>query len=325
MKDFIEVKIISDDNFNGWDRFVENSGNGTIFHLQKFLGYHPKERFKSFNLMFEIKDEVVSVIPGIEKDEEGKIFISHPGASFGGFVFKNNIGLKQIDLIIKHFIDYLKENNFKKVMINQAPLPYMGQLYECIDFLYYSNGFKVVKEELSSVVHLDFVNEQDILESLKETTRRGVKKAMKYGIYIKETSKIDNFYSILKKVLKVKHKVNPTHSFTELKELLNTFPDRIKLFGTFLKDKLIGGVVVFLCNKKNALIFYNIIDEEYQNLRPSNFQIYYVMKWLWENKIEYMDLGISSVNMQINIGLFKFKSGFGSQSFVRKQFYKELI
>ena len=102
------------------------------------------------------------------------------------------------------------------------------------------------------------------------------------------------------------------------------FPDRIKLFGTFFEDMLIGGVVVFLCNKKNALIFYNIVDEKYQNLRASNFQIYYVMKWLWERKFEYMDFGISSINMQLNMGLFKFKSGFGSQSFVRKQFYKEL-
>ena len=28
-----------------WDKFVEESDNGTMFHKREFLSYHPKDRF----------------------------------------------------------------------------------------------------------------------------------------------------------------------------------------------------------------------------------------------------------------------------------------
>ncbi|MFC1562822.1 GNAT family N-acetyltransferase [candidate division KSB1 bacterium] len=303
-----------------WDEFVEYSENGTIFHLQKFLKYHPKNRFKDYHLMFIMNNKLVAVIPGTEKENNGKTFISHPGASFSGIAIKNDISINQIGFIIKSLINHLKENNFTKIIINQAPLPFMNKLYESIDFSYYSNGFKSVKKEISSIIFLDFKNKGDIINSLKPSTKRSVKKALKFGVFNKETKKVEAFYNILKVNLNSVYHVQPTHSLKELKSLLKSFPERIKLFGTFLENKLVGGVVVFLCNKNSALIFYNAIDRKYQHYRPANSQIYHTMEWLWEKNYKYLDLGISSVNMKPNPGLIKFKLGFGSHHFVRNQY-----
>ncbi len=51
MKYNIEVKLMKDENIDEWDEFVENSETGTIFHLQRFLRYHPKNRFTDYNIM----------------------------------------------------------------------------------------------------------------------------------------------------------------------------------------------------------------------------------------------------------------------------------
>ena len=320
MKNIIEVKIMEESDSDLWDEFVENSENGTIFHLQRFLKYHPKNRFKNYDLMFRMDNELIGVIPGTEKDDSGRTFISHPGASFGSVVIKNNTPVKQISSIIKAMVIHLKENEFTKAVINQAPLPYMNKFYEDIDFSYYSNGFRSIKKEISSIIFLDFKNKDDIINSLKPSTKRSVKKALKYKVYNKETKKIEAFYNILEENLSSVHNVKPTHSLAELKKLLKLFPERIKLFGTFYRNKLIGGVVVFLCNKDTALIFYNVIDRKYQHYRPANSQIYHTMEWLWEKQYKYLDLGISSINMRLNLGLINFKVGFGSYNFVRNQY-----
>ena len=47
-----------------WDNFVLESNNGTIFHLQKFFDYHPKDRFSFNHLIFLNKDNIVAVLPG---------------------------------------------------------------------------------------------------------------------------------------------------------------------------------------------------------------------------------------------------------------------
>ena len=48
----IKVKKFSKDNYLVWDSFVRNANNGTIFHLRKFLNYHPGERFKDNSIEF---------------------------------------------------------------------------------------------------------------------------------------------------------------------------------------------------------------------------------------------------------------------------------
>ena len=51
----IKIKKFSKNNFVTWDSFVLKANNGTIFHLRKFLSYHPKDRFKDHSLEISLK------------------------------------------------------------------------------------------------------------------------------------------------------------------------------------------------------------------------------------------------------------------------------
>ena len=71
-----------------WDNFVSNSNNGTLLHYRKFLNYHQDRSFEDYSLMFYLKNKLCCILPAakIKKNRE-IIFHSHPGASFGGFIY----------------------------------------------------------------------------------------------------------------------------------------------------------------------------------------------------------------------------------------------
>ena len=44
-----------------WDKFVKSANNGTIFHLRRFLSYHPEGRFVDHSIEFYKKNTLFYV------------------------------------------------------------------------------------------------------------------------------------------------------------------------------------------------------------------------------------------------------------------------
>ncbi|MCK5773819.1 MAG: GNAT family N-acetyltransferase, partial [Thermoplasmata archaeon] len=68
MSDEIEVKLYEEADRERWDRFVEGSNNGTIFHMQRFLEYHDVGKFDFHHLIFEKDSNIYAVLPGQLRD-----------------------------------------------------------------------------------------------------------------------------------------------------------------------------------------------------------------------------------------------------------------
>ena len=64
----ITVKRHSKNNKVLWDSFVKNANNGTIFHLRRFLSYHPEDRFVDHSIEFYKKNTLFSVFPATESN-----------------------------------------------------------------------------------------------------------------------------------------------------------------------------------------------------------------------------------------------------------------
>ena len=60
-----------------WDDFVNQSNNGTIFHLRSFLSYHIDRKFIDHSLIFEKNGEVIAVFPATFEKIMGKIYSIH--------------------------------------------------------------------------------------------------------------------------------------------------------------------------------------------------------------------------------------------------------
>lgn len=307
-----------------WDSFIEQSDNGTIFHTRKFLSYHPSDRFKEASLVVTKKNNIFSLLPAVLIERDGvKILSSHSGASYGGFAYRKDLNLKDAFTLVEMLIDYGKKLDVNKIQLTLPPIIYQSKYSNYLDFALVQNGFEYLKREVSSVVQLD-VDEDDLLNTYRQEARTAVKKAVKQGVEITECERFEEYYNILKKNLKLRHNVNPTHTLDELIKLKNLFPDKVRLWGAIVNDKLIAGVCNFSANDKVVLAFYISHDEDYQEYRGVNLLFYEIMKQYKKEGFKFLDFGIFTVNMEPNWGLGRFKENFGSRGIFRDTFILNL-
>src|SRR3989339_1999348 len=85
-----------------WDKFVLNSNNGTMFHLQKFFDYHTPGKFIFDHLIFLKKHKIAALLPG--KLTNG-IYESPIGASYGSIV-TGDIKFAEAMEIVTTLLDY---------------------------------------------------------------------------------------------------------------------------------------------------------------------------------------------------------------------------
>jgi lipid II:glycine glycyltransferase (peptidoglycan interpeptide bridge formation enzyme) len=314
----MEVCRYTEKEHKQWEDFVREANNGTIFHTLKFLSYHPPERFKSNHLLIKDRGNIISVFPAVLED---KTMISHKGASYGGFVLKKGLGIHEICQCVNHLVDYLKREGIKRVILTQPPIIYYQDPNQYIDFALMKAGFRYRKREITAVIPL---NVAEPLLTFHPDARRSTKKAIREGVKVRISEDYTQYYEILKNNLSMRHNVSPTHTLSELMKLKEMFPDRIILFSAYLKDRMIGGIVIFVTNPNVILAFYISHDNQYQVYRPVNLLFYEVIKWGRLKGFKYLDLGTFTLNMEPNWGLGRFKENFNARGFLRDTYEIEL-
>ena len=101
-----------EEKFDEWDSFIEHSKGSTLHSYRKFLNYH-KDKFQDSSLMFYHNNNLVAVLPGVLVESS---FISHPGASYGGLIYKEGLKIDKLYkiheeiLITQKRIKYIKLN-----------------------------------------------------------------------------------------------------------------------------------------------------------------------------------------------------------------------
>ena len=313
----ITVRKFTAKDTKDWDDFVKRSNNGTLFHSRRFLGYHSKDKFHDHSLIFQKKEKVIAVLPAALIVEDGEnILASHPGTSVGSCAVPIELSFSDALGIVEKLSSYCVENNFCKIRITQPPLIYSRRISQYMDFAFRKAGYHYLRREVSSILFLEHSVKEN-LANFKSTHKTAVRKAEKSGIIIRQTEDFEEFYTILKKNLSIRHNVFPTHSLSELVILKELYPDKINLFGAYLENEMIAGVINFIVNERVVLAFYISHDESYQKLRPINLLFYKIFDWAIQNEFKVFDFGIFTVNEKPNMGLARFKENFGSSGVFR--------
>ena len=299
-------------NSSAWDNFVSSANNGTLFHTRRFLNYHHEGRFNDHSLEFYKKGKLVGVFPAalIESGDQRQL-VSHPGASVGSFVVPEDLAFADALEMVEQLVDYSKRENLDGIKLTQTPTIYSKRLSHYIDFALQKNGFLYSKREISSILFLEKSIDEN-LSKFKSTHRTAVRKAEKSGVVVKETDDFASFYEILKKNLSIRHDVKPTHSLNELLHLKELFPDKINLFGAYIEEKMVAGVINFIATENVVLAFYISHNEDFQEVRPINLLFYKIFEWAIQKKYSVFDFGIFTVNEEPNLGLARFKENFGA-------------
>lgn len=300
-----------------WDTFVQESNNGTLFHTRKFLSYHPSDRFKDRSLIFLKKGNPIALLPAADVEtESGRMLVSHPGSSMGSVVVPSALAFADAEEIAASLTDYAKSEGFDGIRITLPPTIYLKSPSEYMEYSLMAEGFEYVHRNVTSVLQLAN-SEEAILKNFKPSHRTAMRKSEKSGVRVRQSDDWEMFYTILEKNLNIRHGVSPTHTLKELQSLAAMYPKKINLFGAFLEDKMIAGVVNFIVKENAALAFYISHDESFQDHRPINLLFYSIFCWAIQNGIQTFDFGTFTVDGDPNRGLARFKENFGASGVFR--------
>lgn len=320
----VDIEIYRAEFRPRWEKFVKTADNGTLFHRQRFLDYHPPDRFQSHHLIFKKKNRTLALLPAVVKEVKGaKGLFSHAGASYGGFVVRPRLGIRESHLVVEAFVDHLRSEHFQRAELTPPPLFYSAQPNNYIDFALLKHGFRYLRRELTSVVPLP-CRGLDVLSSFKSEARTATRRAQKLNITVRESDDYESFYRILCNNLRMRHNVAPTHKLEELLRLKTLLPDEIRLFSAYLKGEPVAGVVLFLCNPRVMLAFYISHRQEFQRYRSVNLLFHEIMNWGRQRGFMYLDFGTFTLNMEPNWGLGKFKETFGAKGLFRDTYFLDL-
>jgi len=297
-----------------WDAFVFAAQNGCLFHSRTFLQYHPKGRYDDNSLIFSNGTRVVALLPGARvKTADGRLMlISHPGASWGGFIISKRPRLSQSSELINSLLKYLMDEGFARVSITFAPDPYWDQPDCSLGFELKRLGFSRKLEELTSVVSLVSPLAKD---KESESFERNARKAKASGLTVLEGNSIVDliqFYDLLSSRLSDRHGVLPTHSLGEVLRLQGLLGNRIRLFATYAKSEMVAGALCLEQRRSVTLVFYVAHNPFFQHLRPVDLVFHHLLASYRARNFRFVDLGLCSQLGQPNRGLARFKEKIGA-------------
>lgn len=320
----ITVHRYTPDQRHEWDTFVERSNNGTMFHQQRFLDYHPDGKWNWHHLMFRENGKLVAVLPaGVGKD--GALW-SPTGASYGSIVVADE-AFERCLHIVDAFIDYAKSAGFTDAYLIPPPLIYTLDYSQHVE---YAMLYRKASFELHYISHaIDLKRGSAFLDHFDQTARKSVRKILREGrITIRESDDYATFHKILVEN-KARHDTKPTHTLEDLLRLRELMPEKLRLNMVYLDDEPIAGSLLFLANRKVVLCFYNMLRYEYEHLRPIYLIMHETVRWAIENNYEWVDIGVSQDTkaedpMTPSLGLISFKERFDSRGILRSTYHLDL-
>lgn len=306
----IEIKKYSLNKFDVWNKFVEESNNGTLFHTLSFLEYHPEAKFDVNHLMILEDGNILGVLPIALFSCNDRIIAKSPyGASFGGLVIKDS-EYSDTQKIVHSLMNYLISNNISEIWITPPPLFYYKKPTCYTEFLLLKCGFRLEKREITSVISLDYKG-SDPFAILQGRARTAVRKAKQLDVLIEESDDYSAFYEILLKN-KNCHNATPTHSLNDLLKIKELCPNSLRLNLALVGGQHIAGILYFVCNPQVVMTFYICHSPGFEKYNAVNLLLYEGIMWAKHKGYKYLDLGTTTVDMEPREGLFKFKESLGS-------------
>ena len=169
-----------------WDRFVEESRNGTFLHKRGYMDYHAN-RFNDHSLMFYNNGKLIATLPAHIKENS---LCSHNGITYGGLILGEECTTETTLEIFNTLRSYLRANTATTEIIYR-PTPHIYHRCPCEEDIYalFRNGAVLTECKASSAIEL--------CNPIKPKGRRRLTAAMKSRLHIKEENDYTSFWTIL--------------------------------------------------------------------------------------------------------------------------------
>lgn len=317
-------------NEKEWDDFILNKSiNGTFLQTRNFINYHKEGKFKDCSLCIRKGTELVACILACEIIDEGKkTFFAHKGTTFGGITLLDRVyNASNVNDIFDDIYAFLKQEGFEKIYIKMVPNIYCKKDIDLLDYFFYNKKYKCYCE-LNYYLNLDEYTE-DIPARFSSSKRRDYKYSLNNNLSFKELETkedISLFYDVLLSTLN-KLGLNPVHSLDDLYDIyFNRQNNNTKFYGVFLENQMIAGSMDFIFDNRIFHTQYLCSKEEYLKLFPMDFLITNLINEAKKMNMEKFTFGICTEDQgrYLNLGLSRFKEGFGTHYIVNKSYELEV-
>jgi hypothetical protein len=307
-----QVRLYQPQDFNIWNTFISVAKNATFLFHRDFMEYH-SDRFQDYSLLVFDEDKLVAVLPA---NRVGATVYSHQGLTYGGLILDHKAKLSTTILIVRIILEFLHNNEINDLVIKEFPGFYCDYFSNELDYCLFILESKLIRKDSLSVIELS--KPYFISKTRRESIRRGEKN----GLVIKEELNFELFWNeILIPNLDTKHQIKPVHSVEEIKLLHSRFPENIRHFNVYHKDKIVAGTTVFITDKV-AHPQYISGNSQKNELGSLDFLYHHLITEVFNEKAIF-DFGISNEEQgtKINEGLLFWKESFGAKT-VTQGFYE---
>jgi len=315
----IRIQKATHKQLNQWDKYIDSSINGTLFHKFSFLAYHgDKFREKEHYLVVLKGDHPIGHMPLlVDKIEDKRIAKSPYGGSYGGIAFQEyptySIGQK----IVQELVNYLNKEKIFKFTLT-PPIGSCSEKY--LDTFYFNlieAGFTISNRDISSIIKFD--PENTISKCITSKARGHANRAIKKGLVIVEKAPVEDFWHVLSATF-VKHGVAPTHTQEELYTLSELCKNDIHFDVGYLKGIPVAGICRFRINSRVIMAFYLAQDPVFQSIQALSCLVKNSLEKSEKEKFLYYDFGTSTIDMQARSTIFKFKERFSCTGIFRETY-----
>lgn len=293
-----------------WDKFIDESRNGTFILKRDYMDYH-SDRYNDFSLMFYDDKNLIAVMPNSRHETE---ISSHGGLTYGGIISNNKVTTVKMLEIFKNLKEFLYNQNINNLIYKRTPSIY--HRYPSDEDLYalFVNNAELCRCDISTTILLNN------RITFNERRRRNIKKSEKERLVFKRSFDFCKFMQILEELLKAKYNKLPVHTADEITLLAKRFPDNIKLYAAYKFEIILAGVLIFE-TPTVAHAQYIASSEKGRETGALDFIFSKLINEIYCNKA-YFDFGISTekCGKYLNEGLVTQKQEFGGRGIVYELF-----
>ena len=251
-----------------WNDYVANAKNATFLFDRSYMNYH-EDRFNDYSLMFCKDEKPYALLPA---HQVHGILYSHLGLTYGGLIMDQQVRTADILVLFEELNQHLRNHGFKRVVYRPTPSVYhLTPAEEDLYALFKVCNAQLVARSISSVI--------DLTHPLKwsENRIRGVKRCLKNGIEIKQSTEFAAFWQVL-------------------------------------GDKVLGGTVLYL-TPNVVHTQYISASPEGKQLRVIDGLFHFLLHQSWDEQ-QYFDFGTSTLQdgHLLNASLIHQKEGFGGRA-----------
>lgn len=307
-----QIRLYNSEDFEQWNTFISVAKNATFLFNRGFMEYH-SDRFQDYSLMIFDKDQLVAVLPA---NKNANTLYSHHGLTYGGLVLSQKAKLTSVIWIFKGVLQFLNENAIEKLVLKTIPNFYLDYFSDELEYCLFITQAQLNRRDSLSVI--DLTKPYSITKTRKESIRRGKKN----NLIIKEELNFELFWNeILIPNLDKKHQVKPVHSVEEITLLQKRFPNNIRHFNVYDKDKIVAGTTVFSTDKV-AHPQYVSGNSDKNELGSLDYLYHHLITDIYKDK-HFFDFNNSNEEQgtRINEGLLFWKESFGAKTVIQN-FYE---